>query len=102
VSGTIDVGILATPSQKINDVIKAMKDKDFVTVRKWVAGNMDNSQTDLFRSIYDGLYEHLSPTSIPNAILILAEYQYKAAFVADQEINTAACMVELMMSCEFK
>jgi DNA polymerase III delta prime subunit len=102
VSGTIDVGILATPSQKINDVIKAMKEKDFVTVRKWVAGNMDNSQTDLFRSIYDGLYEHLSPTSIPNAILILAEYQYKAAFVADQEINTAACMVELMMSCEFK
>jgi len=102
VSGTIDVGILATPSQKINDVIKAMKEKDFVTVRKWVAGNMDNSQTDLFRAIYDGLYEHLSPTSIPNAILILAEYQYKAAFVADQEINTAACMVELMMSCEFK
>jgi DNA polymerase III delta prime subunit len=102
VSGTIDVGILATPSQKINDVIKAMKEKDFLTVRKWVAGNMDNSQTDLFRAIYDGLYEHLSPTSIPNAILILAEYQYKAAFVADQEINTAACMVELMMSCEFK
>jgi len=102
VSGTIDVGILATPSQKINDVIKAMKEKDFVTVRKWVAGNMDNSQTDLFRAIYDGLYEHLSPTSIPNAILILAEYQYKAAFVADHEINLTACIVQLMMECSFK
>lgn len=102
VSGTIDVGILSTPTQKITDLMKAMKDKDFVSVRKWVAMNMDNSQTDLFRSIYDGLYDNLTPTSIPNAILILAEYQYKAAFVADQEINTAACMVELMMSCEFK
>lgn len=102
VSGTIDVGILSTSTQKITDLMKAMKDKDFVTVRKWVAMNMDNSQTDLFRAIYDGLYENLSPSSIPNAILILAEYQYKSAFVADQEINTAACMVELMMSCEFK
>ena len=102
VSGTIDVGILSTSTQKITDLMKAMKDKDFVSVRKWVAMNMDNSQTDLFRAIYDGLYEHLAPSSIPNAILILAEYQYKAAFVADQEINTGACMVELMMSCEFK
>lgn len=102
VSGTIDVGILASPTQKISELMKFMKDKDFVSVRKWVAMNMDNSQTDLFRAIYDGLYEHLSPSSIPNAILILAEYQYKAAFVADQEINTGACMVELMMSCEFK
>jgi replication factor C small subunit len=79
-----------------------MKSKDFSSARKWVAGNMDNSQIDLFRAIYDGLYENLSPSSIPQAILILAEYQYKAAFVADQEINTAACVVELMMSCEFK
>jgi replication factor C small subunit len=63
---------------------------------------MDNSQIDLFRSIYDGVYDNLTPSSIPQAILILAEYQYKAAFVADQEINTAACIVELMMSCEFK
>lgn len=102
VSGTIDVGILASPTQKISELMKFMKDKDFVSVRKWVTMNMDNSQTDLFRAIYDGLYDHLSPSSIPNAILILAEYQYKAAFVADQEINTGACMVELMMSCEFK
>lgn len=103
VSGKIDVGILAdTKNQKITDLMEAMKAKDFATARKWVAGNMDNSQIDLFRSIYDGLYDNLTPSSIPQAILILAEYQYKAAFVADQEINTAACVVELMMSCEFK
>ena len=103
VSGRIDVGILAdTKNQKITDLIGFMKSKDFASARKWVAGNMDNSQIDLFRSIYDGLYDNLTPSSIPQAILILAEYQYKAAFVADQEINTAACIVELMMSCEFK
>ena len=103
VSGKIDVGILAdTKNQKITDLIGFMKSKDFTSARKWVAGNMDNSQIDLFRSIYDGLYDNLTPSSIPQAILILAEYQYKAAFVADQEINTAACIVELMMSCEFK
>jgi DNA polymerase III delta prime subunit len=103
VSGNIDVGILAdTKNQKITDLIGSMKSKDFSSARKWVAGNMDNSQIDLFRAIYDGLYENLTPSSIPQAILILAEYQYKAAFVADQEINTAACVVELMMSCEFK
>jgi len=103
VSGKIDVGILAdTKNQKITDLIGFMKSKDFASARKWVAGNMDNSQIDLFRSIYDGLYDNLTPSSIPQAILILAEYQYKAAFVADQEINTAACIVELMMSCEFK
>lgn len=103
VSGKIDVGILAdTKNQKITDLMGAMKAKDFVAARKWIAGNMDNSQIDLFRSIYDGLYDNLTPSSIPQAILILAEYQYKAAFVADQEINTAACIIELMMSCEFK
>jgi len=103
VSGKIDVGILAdTKNQKITDLMGFMKSKDFSSARKWVAGNMDNSQIDLFRAIYDGLYENLSPSCIPQAILILAEYQYRAAFVADQEINTAACVVELMMSCEFK
>jgi hypothetical protein len=56
----------------------------------------------LFRSIYDSIYEILEPQSIPQAILTLADYQYKSAFVADQEINTMACLSELMVSCEFK
>ena len=102
VSGKIDVGILAdTKNQKITDLIGFMKSKDFASARKWVAGNMDNSQIDLFRSIYDGVYDNLTPSSIPQAILILAEYQYKAAFVADQEINMVAFLVELMLTCEF-
>ena len=79
-----------------------MKIKDFSGVRKWVVNNLDNSQTELFRKIYDCLYDTLVPSSVPEAVLVLAEYQYKSGFVADQEINTVACLVELMMRCEFK
>lgn len=101
--GKIDVGILGTSaSDKINDLIGFMKKKEFGSIRKWVASNIDNDHVGLFRSIYDGLHDLLEPQSIPQAILTIAEYQYKAAFVADQEINTMACLSELMVSCEFK
>tara|TARA_R100000458_G_scaffold59639_1_gene70901 strand:+ start:6884 stop:7831 length:948 start_codon:yes stop_codon:yes gene_type:complete len=103
VSGGIDVGILTQIGEiHIKDLVSHMKDKDFTNARKWAVENLDNSPSELFRKIYDGLYEHISPPSIPQAVLILAEYQYKSAFVADQEINLVACIVELMMGCEFK
>jgi hypothetical protein len=101
--GKIDVGILGTSaSDKINDLVVFMKKKEFGSIRKWVASNIDNDHVGLFRSIYDSLHDLLEPQSIPQAILTIAEYQYKAAFVADQEINTMACLSELMVSCEFK
>jgi DNA polymerase III delta prime subunit len=101
--GVIDVGILGTTnSEKVNDLIQFMKKKEFNSIRKWVANNIDNDHVGLFRSIYDGVYDILEPQSIPQSILILADYQYKAAFVVDQEINTMACLSELMVSCEFK
>lgn len=103
VSGLIDVGILSSIGElQVKDLVSAMKNRDFASCRKWVVENIDNSQTELFRKIYDGLNEHMKSSSIPQAILIIAEYQYKSAFVADQEINLTACIVELMMECEFK
>ena len=103
VSGGIDVGILTQIGEiHIKDLVSYMKNKDFTNARKWAVENLDNSPSELFRKIYDGLYEHISSSSIPQAVLILAEYQYKSAFVADQEINLVACIVELMMGCEFK
>tara|TARA_B100001094_G_scaffold333073_2_gene408379 strand:- start:882 stop:1820 length:939 start_codon:yes stop_codon:yes gene_type:complete len=103
VSGGIDTGILTQIGEiHIKDLMKNMKDKDFTSCRKWVVENLDNAPTELFRKIYDGLYVHLNPSSIPQAVLVLAEYQYKSAFVADQEINLVACIVELMMGCELK
>jgi DNA polymerase III delta prime subunit len=103
VSGKIDSGILAAFSDvAVNELIKNLKDKNFPEVRKWVNGNMDNDTTVLLRRIYDNLYESLVPSTIPGAVLVLAKYQYQAAFVADQEINMLACLTEIMVECEFK
>ena len=100
--GKIDGGILSHIVEvSLGDIIKYIKDKDFGAIRKWVASN-DIDATTFFRKLYDNLYDVLKPQSIPQAVLILADYQYKAAFVSDQEINTVACLTELMVGCEFK
>jgi len=101
-AGTIDAGILAASGAdvRVDDLAKAMASKDFAAVRKWVGENLNNDMVVLFRKIYDGLQTHFSKESVPEAIVVLADYQYKAAFVADQEINLTACLTELMMRCE--
>ena len=100
--GKIDVGILSQLGDvPIEKIVSHIKDKNFGEVRKWVATNDVDSNT-LFRKLYDALYEKLKSHSIPKAVLILADYQYKAAFVADQEINTVACLTELMVECDFQ
>ena len=103
VCGKIDAGILATFSDvAVNDLIKNLKEKNFPEVRKWVVSNMDNDTTVLMRRIYDACYTSLENNSVPAAVLVLAKYQYQAAFVADQEINMLACLTELMVECNFK
>jgi len=103
ISGSIDVGILTQLGEvEIKDLMKNMKNKDFASVRKWVVRNLDNDQTQVFRNIYEYLNEYVISQSIPAIILILGEYQYKEAFVADTEINTTACLIEIMMEAEFK
>jgi len=99
--GKIDTGILSQIADvSISEIIKSISSKDFGAIRKWVASNEIDSNT-LYRKIYDAMYDTMKPSSIPQAVLILADYQYKAAFVADQEINTVACLTELMVNCEF-
>ena len=103
ISGTIDKGILASVSDvQITELIKALKDKDFAACRKWVTNNLDNDQARIFRGLYDSLYEQLQGSSVPQLVLILAKYQYQAAFVADHEINLIACLTEIMVECTFK
>ena len=101
--GVIDAGILAQIGEiNLNALMKALQAKHFSEVRNWVTQNVDNDPTSIFRKIYDGISNHLKDTSIPSAILIIADYQYKSAFVADQEINLVACLTEMMVDCEFK
>ena len=103
VSGNIDAGILVNiSSDNIKSLIGHMKKKEFTDVRKWVVNNLDNDPTRLFRRLYDNLYDYVDGSSIPHVVVILGEYQYKAAFVADQEINTLACLTEIMSRAKFK
>ena len=103
VSGKIDAGILVDISDdNIKELMNFMKQKEFTNVRKWVVNNLDNDPSRLFRNIYDTLYDHMDGNSIPHVVVILGEYQYKSAFVADQEINTLACLTEIMARAKFK
>ena len=103
VSGSIDAGILVNVSdENLKTLITHLKNKEFSDMRKWVVNNLDNDPVKIFRKIYDTLYTNLEPSTIPHAVLIIADYQYKSAFVADQEINLVACLTELMSQVKFK
>ena len=103
VSGTIDAGILVNLSdENLKTLVSHLKNKEFSDMRKWVVNNLDNDPVRIFRKMYDTLYSNLEPSTIPHAVLIIADYQYKSAFVADQEINLVACLTELMSQVKFK
>ena len=101
-NGIIDDGILKQSSdENFTELFVALKGKNFAVMRKWVAQNIDNDHVRLYRQIYDTLNNRFMKQSIPQAVLLIADYSYKAAFVADQEVNMVACLTELMMECEF-
>ena len=103
VSGMIDAGILVNISEvNIRELMHSMKNKEFTNVRKWVVDNLDNDPVRLLRSIYDHMYDYVDGSSIPHLVVVLGEYQYKSAFVADQEINMLACLTEIMARGKFK
>ena len=102
-SGQIDAGILVNLSEvNINELMESLKKQEFTNVRKWIVNNLDNDPIRIFRRVYDSLYDHIDKSTIPHAVVILAEYSYKSAFVADQEINLLACMTEIMAQVKFK
>jgi len=102
-TGKIDAGILVNVSdENMKELMKHLKSKKFTDVRKWVGKNIDGNVTDIFRRIYDQASIYAKPESIPQIVVILADYQYKAAFVADHELNMMACLTELMVECEWR
>ena len=103
VSGKIDSGILVNLSEEsYKGLIKLMKEKNFTEVRKWVGKNSDGDSVALFRELYDSAFSVMEPSSVPQLVLTLADYQYKAAFVADHELNVMAALTEIMANCKFK
>jgi DNA polymerase III delta prime subunit len=102
-NGKIDVGALSSIQDvSIRELITSLREKDFNGMRKWVNENIDSESSDIIRLVFDNLEGSLEPSSIPTAIVILADYSYKSAFVADQEINLTAMFVNIMAECLFK
>ena len=101
-SGAIDAGILVSADISMDALVKALKSKSFSDIRRWVVDNADKDTAHVFRRMYETLIESLQPSSVPQAVLTLADYQHKAAFAADQELNLAACCVMLASECTFK
>ena len=100
-SGKIDSGILANlDDENLNELLGFIKEKEFSKMRKWVALNIHNDPQSIYRKIYDSSFTKFDRGSIPQAIIILSDYTYKSAFVADQEVNMVACLTELMMECK--
>lgn len=103
-SGSIDTSAIvgSNISVKVEDLVGMLKKKDFKNARIWVGENIDTDSTALFRTLYDNASEYMQPESIPELVIILGEYQYKAAFVADAEINTMACLTEIMAVAKWR
>lgn len=103
VSGVIDHDILANLSDaSFDSLFVALKSKNFKDMRRWVVNNIDTDASSIFRGIYDRMIDKVQPQTVPGLVLLLADYQYKQAFVADHELNVVACLTEIMSSCEFK
>ena len=103
VSGSIDAGVLVNlGDNNVKSLMEKLKGKDFKGMRQWVVNNIDTEPQAIFRAVYDKMADHLQPQSIPQVVLILADYQYKNAFVADHEMNVVACMTEIMAGAEWK
>lgn len=102
VLGEIDTGVLTQSDDSITTLVDYLKNKEFTEMRKWVAENSDIDSNMIFRKLYDNAYQYLKPESIPQIVVHIADYQYKAAFAVDQEINLVAFLTHVMMDCEFK
>lgn len=103
ISGQLETtAIITDANSNYSLLFKALKGKDFKKMRGWVVNNMDVEPASIFRGIYDAMSEYVQPQSIPQLVLILADYQYKNSFVADHELNLVACMTEIMANVEVK
>lgn len=101
VSGTIDEGILVNVQEvNMKELVSSLKSKDFKKMRNWVVDNIDNDPNLIFRKIYDTILDEVKYPS--QLVLLLADYQYKAAFAANPEINLVACLAEIMAGMEWK
>lgn len=100
-NGSIDKEVLENVKDiSLESLVVAVREKNFSSMRKWVAENLDNDINEIFKNLYDKFIKHLKPNSVPQFVLHLAKYQYQSAFVVDQEVNLVALLTETMADCE--
>ena len=103
ISGVLNSDVLlGSSNSNVKELMDFLKNKDFKKMRGWVVNNMDQDTTSIIRSLYDNMFQYVKAHSVPQLVLILADYQYKDAFVADHELNMVACMTEIMAGVEFQ
>jgi len=101
-TGAIDENILNNVKEvQIDTLVSLVKNKNFTELRKWVHNNLDMDQNTLFTKFYEVSTDVMPTQSVAQLVLILAKYQYQAAFVANPEINMMAFLTEVLMECEF-
>jgi DNA polymerase III delta prime subunit len=96
------LAIIGQSDESMSELVKYLKDKDFKSMRAWAANNVSLDGAVVFRRVYDSMNDTMDPNSIPGAVLVLADYSYKSAFVADKELNMVACLTELMGTVKWK
>ena len=101
ISGSINADILVRENDQYIELFSHLKQKDFKKMRQWVVNNIDLEPASIFRGVYDAMDGKVKPESIPQLVLILADYQHKNAFVADHELNLVACLTECMANVEY-
>ena len=102
-SGKIDEGIFVNLKQEsMDELFKMLKAKEFTGMRKWVAKNSDQDMNEMFRRVYDMASDKVAMKSMPGFVVTLADYMYKANFVADLEVNMVAFLTEVMMEAEYQ
>lgn len=102
-TGKIDTGIFSSGhDNNFEELVSALKDKNFEKVQQWVAGNVYSDSNTIYTKLYKEMKHIMNGEDYARAILIIQQYQYESAFCANQEIAMIACLIRIMVDCEFR
>lgn len=86
---------------EIENIFGWLSARDFPALRKWCAETSVEFHT-LAKVMFDRSYDFVKNDSVASLVILLGEYQHKAALVVDQEINMAAFLAQAMNEVEYK
>jgi len=100
-NGKIDSGILVDFDEvSLKNLLDAMRNKNMDAMLDWVH-NSDIDQHDVYGKLYDIGRKEFTKESLPAVVDTLAEYQYKAAFAVNPDINLMAALINIAAHVEW-